>query len=138
MNMNKRNIQPLSRVRGEINISRETDYIIAKAEHRDARLVLFGSLVLFSTKTGDAWMLDPNDQLALCLAIDGVRHKFNVCDTQENYQIEWSARYAIDGEAFIVIPHGEGKRVILGYPTNKIQRELKHRPRLDSHDNGAK
>lgn len=138
MNTNKRNIQPLSRARGEINITSETEYIITKAEQRDARLVLFGSLVLFSTQTGDAWMLDPDDQLALCLAIDGVRQKFYVRDTQENYQIEWNARYAIDGEAFIIIPHGGGQRVIMGYPINKIQREIKRRPRLESHDNGAK
>src|SRR5208337_4305481 len=30
-----------------------------------------GQLVLFSTETGDAWLLDPSDQLAAKLASDG-------------------------------------------------------------------
>jgi hypothetical protein len=34
--------------------------------------VTVGPLVLFSTETGDAWLLDPADHLAARLARDGV------------------------------------------------------------------
>jgi hypothetical protein len=54
--------------RDEVSINREADYIIKKAQAHDSRVVGLGSLVFFSTQTGDAWMLDPTDSLAVCLA----------------------------------------------------------------------
>src|SRR5215831_14306986 len=35
------------------------------------RIVTIGQLLLFSTETGDAWLLDPADRLAARLARDG-------------------------------------------------------------------
>ena len=43
----------------------------ARAAVRDGRLVTVGPLVLFSTETGDAWLLDPADNLAARVARDG-------------------------------------------------------------------
>ena len=37
----------------------------------DGRFVTVGPLILFSTDTGDAWLLDPADHLAARLARDG-------------------------------------------------------------------
>ena len=34
-------------------------------------MVKIGQLILFSTGTGDAWLLEVTDQLAACLARDG-------------------------------------------------------------------
>ena len=52
--------------REQISISREINYIISRAKNSDTRLVTLGTLVLFSTETGDAWLLDSEDGLALC------------------------------------------------------------------------
>src|SRR6201989_3663876 len=49
----------------------EVRYIQRRAADRAGRIVTIGQLVLFSTKTGDAWLLDPADQLAARLARDG-------------------------------------------------------------------
>ena len=54
-------------------VLREVDYIVARAAESDARVVTLGRLVFFSTQTGDAWLLDPEDHLALRLANDGGR-----------------------------------------------------------------
>ena len=45
--------------REQINIRREVDYIVRRAAERDVRIVTLGSLVFFSTESGDAWLLDP-------------------------------------------------------------------------------
>src|SRR5438874_12834137 len=50
-------------------------YIQRRAADRDGRIVAIGQLVLFSTKTGDAWLLDPTDQLAARLARGGRRSR---------------------------------------------------------------
>jgi len=110
----------LSRDRGEVNIAREARYIIGKAQEYDSRIVKFGSIVLFSTETGDAWMLDPQDHLALCLACDGVRQEYTIVDTASNFQIHWNVQYEIQGKMFLVGTLDGGSRAILGYPTREI------------------
>ena len=54
-------------------VLREVDYIVERAARCDPRFVTLGQLLFFSTDTGDAWMLDPEDHLALCLAKAGSR-----------------------------------------------------------------
>ena len=88
----------------QISVTREVNSIIKRAQAGDARIIRLGSLVLFSTETGDAWLLDPEDNLALCLARDGEKQSFTVTDTATSFAIEWNANYLIDGEAFIVAP----------------------------------
>src|SRR4026207_2139508 len=39
----------------------EVRYIQRRAADYDSRIVTIGQLILFSTKTGDAWLLDPAD-----------------------------------------------------------------------------
>src|SRR5262252_8412978 len=96
-------------------VLREVDYIVARAAESDARVVTLGQLVFFSTETGDAWLLDPEDHLALCLARDGSRLPVQIVETATRFAIEWSASYRFEDDAFIVTD-GSGMRVILGYP----------------------
>src|SRR4051812_50094758 len=51
----------------------EVRYIQRRAADYDGRIVTIGQLVLFSTETGDAWLLDPGDRLAARLARGGPR-----------------------------------------------------------------
>ncbi len=104
----------------QVNISREADYIIARAVERDTRVVKIGALVLFSTQTGDAWLLDTEDHLALCLVKEGERQHFHISETPMNFSIEWTANYQIEGEKFFVIEQSGRVRMILGYPTQEI------------------
>ncbi len=62
--------QVLSRESSDVH--RELDYILQRAEQGDGRVVGFQQLVFFSTSTGDAWMLDWEDELTMCLMEDGV------------------------------------------------------------------
>ena len=96
-------------------VLREVDYIIRRAAESDARVVTLGQLVFFSTETGDAWLLDPEDHLALCLARDGSRLPVQIVETATRFAIEWPASYRFEDDAFIVTD-GSGMRVILGYP----------------------
>ncbi len=57
--------------RTDLSIIGEAGYIVGRAVARGRRVVTLGDLVFFSTDTGDAWMLDPADNFALCLAHDG-------------------------------------------------------------------
>jgi len=117
----------LSRDRDEVSVTREATYIIRRAQEHDSRIVKFGSIVLFSTQTGDAWMLDPEDHFALCLARDGIEENYTIIDTAQNFQIHWNCQYEIQDEVFLVIKPGEGSMAILGYPTKEIIQAFKSR-----------
>ena len=43
---------------GGIRLADEVRYIQHRAANHDGRIVTIGQLVLFSTETGDAWLLD--------------------------------------------------------------------------------
>ena len=107
--------------RAQLSIMGEIDYIIGKAQERDSRVVQFGNLILFSTQSGDAWMLDPGGNLALCVAQDGVRQDYSVLQTPDNFQIAWNARYRIEGDAFVAVSPDWRERSILGYPTRELR-----------------
>jgi len=123
--MKRRKQRHLSRE--EVSINREADYIIKKAQAHDSRVVGLQGLVFFSTHTGDAWILDPADSLALCLAQDGERQNFTILETPTNFQIPWKAQYFIDGETFTVATKDGSVRTILGYPTREIENIIRKR-----------
>jgi len=110
------------RTQEEINIQQETKYIINCALQSDARLVKLDSLLFFSTETCDAWLLDTDDNLALCLLKDSEEQAYVINETPRNYSIEWEASYQIKGNAFNVSKKSGQVRTIVGYPTKEILR----------------
>jgi hypothetical protein len=111
-------------LRDHIRVTGETEYIIRKARERDARVVTFGNIALFSTNTGDAWMLDPEDGLALCLVRDGAKQDYTILESDSSFQIGWNAQYEIQGDAFIVATADGRVRTIMGYPTKDIAQAI--------------
>ena len=119
---NKPNAQILS---GEqISIRGEIDHIIKRAAAYDSRLVTLGPLIFFSTETGDAWLLDPQDGLSLCLAREGSPMPVQVLETEKSFNIGWESEFRIDGEWFVVTEKNGRERTIMGYPTKQILRAM--------------
>jgi hypothetical protein len=104
-----------------LRLAQEIKYIQRRAAEYDARFVAVGPLVFFSTETGDAWILDPSDQLAARLARDGDPEPIEFQETDTNFAIGWKGNYRIEGRAFIYADQDAGRIItILGYPTAKI------------------
>ena len=66
-------------------LAEEIDYVRSRAAEHDARLVAVGPLVLFSTETGDAWLLDPADHLAARVARNGDPEEVYFEETDSNF-----------------------------------------------------
>jgi hypothetical protein len=98
--------------------------VIARAEQHEGRLVTLGSLVLFSTETGDAWMLDVEDSSALCLARSGERQPFAIVDAPTTFSIEWNGSFRIEDQAFIVTDSAGTTSSMFGYPIAQIREAL--------------
>jgi hypothetical protein len=107
----------------DFRLADEVRYIQNKAAAHDARVVSVGQLVLFSTDTGDAWLLDVTDQLAAPLARDGDPEPIHLEETDTSFAIGWKGHYHIEGSAFIYIDRDSGRvRTSFGYPTQSIAR----------------
>ena len=99
----------------------EVRYIQRRAADYHGHIVTIGQLVLFSTETGDAWLLDPGDRLATRLARDGQSEPILIEETDTTFAIGWKGRYRLEGPAFVYSDQDTGRvATILGYPTDKL------------------
>jgi hypothetical protein len=110
----------------ETSLRDEVEYICKLASAGDGRVVGFSQLVFFSTSTRDAWMLDWEDELAICLMKDGDAQPFELGETERQFAIHWQGRYQIEGGLFAYIDNKTPTqaRVIDGYPTEAIGRVI--------------
>jgi hypothetical protein len=106
----------------DFSVAREAEHIIGKALEQDGRLVILCPIALFSTTTGDAWMLDMDDRLALCLARQGEVLPYQITESESDFHIQWDARYTIEGDVFIVADGLGSVKKITGYPVQDILR----------------
>jgi len=103
----------------------EVRYIQRRAAAYDSRIVTIGQLLLFSTETGDAWLLDTSDRLATPVARDGDALSVHIEETDTNFAIGWTGVYRIAGAAFVYREKDSGNvRTILGYPMQRITHEI--------------
>jgi len=109
----------------DFRLAEEVHYIQRRAAQNDSRIVSIGPLLLFSTETGDAWMLDPTDQLATPIARQGEALSVHIEDTDRNFTVAWTGNYRIEGELFLYRDKDSGNtRTIFGYPTDRITQQI--------------
>lgn len=109
----------------DFRLSDEVSYMQRRAAQCDSRIVTIPPLLLFSTETGDAWLLDPSDQLATPIARDGDALPIHIEDSATNFAVGWQGTYRIDGAAFVFHNKDSGNiRTIIGYPTVRIVNEI--------------
>ena len=105
----------------DFQLAHEIEYIRSRAAEYDSRLVTVGPLVLFSTETGDAWLLDPTDSLAARVARDGDAEDVYFEETDTNFAIGWKGNYQIHGDAFVFVDRDTARATtVLGYPTRRL------------------
>lgn len=109
----------------DFRLADEVRYIQRRAAQCDGRIVSVGPLILFSTETGDAWVLDPADQLATPIARQGTALSVHIEDTDRNFAVEWTGNYHIDGDLFLYREKDSSNtRTIFGYPTARIAQQI--------------
>jgi hypothetical protein len=111
--------------RESLHLAKEVRTIQHRAAEQDGRIVSIGPLVFFSTDTGDAWMLEPADHLAVRLARGGDPLPVLIEETDERFAIGWQGRYHFDGDMFVYEDNESGRlTAIRGYPVKQIQRVI--------------
>jgi hypothetical protein len=82
--------------------------------------------VLFSTGVGDAWLLEPDEHLAMCLVWHGERQIIGLRDDPDRIEVEWDCAYELLGDFFSVESQHPviGTRAIGGYPLADVRQLL--------------
>jgi hypothetical protein len=105
----------------DFRLADEVRYIQRQAADQHGCIVTVGQLILFTTETGDAWLLDPADRLAARLARDGESESIHIEETDTTLAIGWKGRYRIDGPAFVYADNDSSRvTTVLGYPTDQL------------------
>jgi hypothetical protein len=108
------------------DINQEVRYIQDRARARDSRVVTLGDLVLFSTTSGDGWLLDKAHSLALAIACSGDPLPASIDQSDAGYKVGWTGRYRIDGVVFIYVDESDGKFTPhTGYPVHQLTNRVK-------------
>jgi hypothetical protein len=112
----------------QTSIAGEVENILRHAMNCQAHIVALGSLVFFSTETGDAWLLDSEDNYALQLMFDMQELDSTINETDANFQIEWQGTYQIEGDLFLFTESSGQSRSIFGYHVKDILQTIQRNP----------
>jgi hypothetical protein len=111
--------------RESLNLAKEVRTIQRRAADQDGRIVSIGPLVFFSTETGDAWMLEPENHLAVRLARAGDALPVLIEETDDRFAIGWQGRFHFDGDTFVYEDNASGRvSAIIGYPVKQLLRAI--------------
>ena len=111
--------------RESLHLAKEIRSIQHRAAEHNGRIVSIGSLLFFSTNTGDAWMLEPTDRLAIRLTVGRDPLPVDIEETGTSFAIGWQGRYQFDGDTF-VYEDNQSRRLIAirGYPVKQLLRVI--------------
>ena len=95
------------------------------------RLVMTGPkllprpLILLACE-GDAWLLEPDEKLAMCLVFQGERQPYEMSDEQTRIKIGWDGRFDLAGPFFKVETNHPkvGTRAMGGFPADELREML--------------
>jgi hypothetical protein len=95
--------------------------IIACGVQGENKLDFFGNFIFLSHYTGEAWLLDHRENLALRLVDNYKPLPYKLLETDDSLSIEWKERFHIDSEIFIAIRDGK-QSTFFNYPTAELAR----------------
>lgn len=106
----------------KLSFTSEVEYIVGCALKGSCNLVRLKSCILFSSDDGDAWLLDADDNRALCLLWRGERQPVTIIEDEKTFYVEYDGVFDINGDCFRVSLENPqiGQRTIFGYPARDI------------------
>ena len=111
--------------RESLHLAKEVRSIQQRAAEHEGRIVSIGALVFFSTDTGDAWILEPAEQLAARLALSGDPLPVYIEESQTSFAVGWQGRYHFDGDTFVYEDNrSPSLSAIRGYPVKQLLRVI--------------
>jgi hypothetical protein len=101
-------------------LSEEISSLLARCARGEGVVIGLGGFVLFSTTTGDAWLIEAFSNGALNLMRDYQPADYRIAEDDQRVEVEWRGSYQLRGADFVTDALPGAPRVVRGYPTEAI------------------
>jgi hypothetical protein len=78
-----------------------------------------GNFIFFATTSGDAWMLDHRENLALKLADNAQEMEYEIKETTKTFSVKWSGEFCIEDGTFFSVEQGK-RNALMDYPVDAL------------------
>lgn len=111
---------------GKVTVRQAIDEIAQEALNKLEKIKVLGVFVLFSTNTGDAWLLEVTDKDAIRIANKGKMCALELDENPETIMINWSHKFSIANKKFVTTAYrNKRKSEYENYPVAKINSAIK-------------
>ena len=99
----------------------EVEKIQANAGAGKGAVLALGVFVLFSTTSGDAWLLEVTDMDAIQVAQGGEKLEVLIEENPETIEINWTHKFAVKNKKFILTSYQDkSEEIKKDYPVHSI------------------
>ncbi len=110
----------------QLSLKAEVEKIQQAAVAGKSEVRTIGVFVLFSTESGNAWLLELTDMDALLVARDGAACEVDIIESAETMEINWSHQFAVRNKRLVVTSYADKtEQVLEGCPTHSIWAAIK-------------
>ena len=106
-------LPPVSAQQGNISLLNEITKIQQAAQHLQKVCRELGVFILFSTKDGDAWVLETTEQDAFQAAATGQPQSPPVQEQQGTIEVDWSHTFALHDRNLVLTSYADGTATVL-------------------------
>jgi hypothetical protein len=108
------------------SITVEVEKIQESAVAKKAAVLTLGVFVLFSTTSGDAWLLEVTDMDAIQVAQGGEKLAVEIEENPETIEINWTHKFEVKNKKFILTSYKDKSEEIReDYPAHTILSTVK-------------
>lgn len=90
----------------DMEIKGRAQIAVLHAVRGEDHLESTGNFIFLATTTGEAWMLDHRENLALMLAEKGQPLDYQIKENSKQFSVKWSAKFFIKDDSFVAVKDG--------------------------------
>ncbi len=110
----------------QISLNTEVEKLQERAANRDKFVHALGVFILFSTESGDGWLLEITDMDAIQVAADGEKIEFEIDENPDTIEINWPFHFSIKDKKFVTTAYADNEvKVWADYPSHRIASAVK-------------
>lgn len=110
----------------KVSIKEEVAKLQQAAVNHEEMLKVIGVFIFFSTKEGDAWLLELSDMDAVIVARAGEAIEVEINESPETIEVNWSHQFSVKDKVFTTTAYADkAVETYSNYPTASISATIK-------------
>lgn len=110
----------------KVSINEEVAKLQTAAANHEVTLKVIGVFIFFSTKEGDAWLLELSEMDAVRVAKSGEKIEVEINESTETIEVNWSHQFTVKDKVFTTTAYADkAVETYNNYPTASINATIK-------------